>query len=56
MKKYIKPSIDVVDLKVKENIAALPQGLEPEVGTYNHEGNEMTLTTYNLAAVTTSQQ
>ena len=56
MKKYVKPAIDIVDLKVKENIAALPQGLNPQVGTYTYGEDEMTLTTYNLAAVTTSQQ
>ena len=55
MKKYVKPSIDIVDLKVKENIAALPQGLQPTVDTIEYGGNQMTLTTYNLAAVTTSQ-
>ncbi len=56
MKKYVKPSIDIVDLKVKENIAALPQGLTPETDeSYSYGGNTMTLTTYNLAAVTTSQ-
>ena len=55
MKKYIKPTLEVVDLKVKENIAALPQGLTPEQGTYNYNGTDLTLTTYNLAAVTTSQ-
>ena len=53
MKKYIKPTVDIVDLKVKENIAALPQGLVDE--TYNYNNQQTTLTTYNLAAVTTSQ-
>jgi len=55
MKKYIKPTLEVVDLKVKENIAALPQGLTPVEGTYEYDSRQMTLTTYNLAAVTTSQ-
>ena len=55
MKKYVKPTLEVVDLKVKENIAALPQGLKPDVGTYTYAGEDLTLTTYNLAAVTTSQ-
>lgn len=53
MKKYVKPSVDIVDLKVKENIASLPQGIQSEYTA--PDGTQMTLTTYNLAAVTTSQ-
>lgn len=55
MKQYIKPSVDVVELAVRENIAALPNALvsgkvsEVEIG-----GQNVTLTTYNLAAQQTS--
>ena len=41
MKQYIKPSVDVVELAVRENIAALPNALvsgtvsEVEIGGQN---------------------
>ena len=36
MKTYIKPTVDVVELSVKENMAALPSGVQ--------EGNNITIT------------
>ena len=57
MKQYIKPSVDVVELAVRETIAALPTAL---TGTFdaNAKIGEQTvaLTTYNLAAQQTSNQ
>lgn len=52
MKLYVKPSVDVVELSVKETIADLPKGV---VTTETINGQEMKLTTYNLAAVETSE-
>lgn len=53
MKQYTKPTVNVVELSVKENIAALPNALvtvsQETIGT-----NTVTLTTYNLAAQSTS--
>ena len=53
MKQYVKPTVDVVELAVRENIAALPNALvsvsQETVGTQT-----VTLTTYNLAAQQTS--
>ena len=54
MKLYVKPSVDVVELSVKETIADLPVGVTVE--TKNINGQSMTLTTYNLAAVETSDE
>lgn len=53
MKQYIKPTVNVVELSVKENIAALPNALVTvsEVGT---SAGNVVLTTYNLAAQTDS--
>ena len=55
MKQYIKPTVDVVELSVRESIAALPNALVS--GTVSTEvigGQQVTLTTYNLAAQQTS--
>ena len=55
MKQYIKPTVDVVELSVRETIADLPNALVS--GTVSTEfigGQEVTLTTYNLAAQQTS--
>lgn len=57
MKQYIKPSVDVVELAVRETIAALPNALVS--GTVTQEtigGQQVTLTTYNLAAQQTSDK
>ncbi len=54
MKTYVKPTVEVVELSVKENMAALPSGITVQSidqGTYNG----VHLTTYNLAAVATSE-
>ena len=55
MKQYIRPTAEVVELSVKENIAALPAALQSvsvqqaKIGT-----QDVILTTYNLAATSTS--
>ncbi len=50
MKQYNKPTVNVVELSVRENIAALPvvsnQRIDLGYGTQN-----VSLTTYNLAAL-----
>lgn len=52
MKLYVKPSVDVVELSVKETIADLPAGVTT---TETIDGKQMTLTTYNLVAAETSE-
>jgi len=54
MKQYIKPSVDVVELSVKENIAALPNAIITQGAEVNGQTG-VTLTTYNLAALNTSE-
>ncbi|MBQ4527658.1 MAG: hypothetical protein II998_06275 [Clostridia bacterium] len=59
MKKYVKPTIDVVELSVKENMAALPAGISKTVVAGDSTGtteNGVPLTVYNLTAVTTSAE
>lgn len=54
MKTYVKPTVEVVELSVKENMAALPSAIkivDTTTGTYDG----VHLTTYNLAAVATSE-
>lgn len=55
MKQYIKPTVDVVELAVRETIANLPNALvQGTVTTEMIGGQQVTLTTYNLAAQQTS--
>ena len=54
MKQYNKPTFCVVELSVKENIAALPTALTGAVSTEEIGGKSVTVTTYNLAAQSTS--
>lgn len=56
MKHYTKPTATVVELAVKENIAALPSAISGVVTTHSVNGgtNNLILTTYNLAAAQTS--
>ena len=49
MKQYVKPTVDVVELTVRENIAELPAALSVQNVTIGSNQN-VTLTTYNLAA------
>ena len=58
MKHYTKPMLDVVELSVKENIAALPTAVScgtVTTGQTVNGVNNVALTTYNLATVQTSQ-
>ena len=51
MKQYIKPTAQVVELSVKENIAALPKALEYKtVQTATLGSKQVYLATYNLAS------
>ena len=55
MKQYIRPTAEVVELSVKENIAALPAALKSVSVEQAPIGNQnVILTTYNLAATSTS--
>ena len=55
MKQYIKPTAEVVELSVKENIAALPAALQSvSVQQAKIGSQDVILTTYNLAATSTS--
>lgn len=56
MKQYIKPTVEVVELAVRENIAALPAALSvtSESVTIGSASETVILTTYNLAAAQTS--
>jgi len=59
MKKYVKPTIDVVELSVKENMAALPAGISQTAATDVTETTTdagIPLTVYNLTAVKTSAE
>lgn len=59
MKSYIKPELNVVELSVKENMAALPAGIQTPTATesyqYEGTGTEVPLTVYNLTLLNTSQ-
>ncbi len=58
MKNYVKPEINVVELSVKETMAALPTGIKTAPvagaadGTY---GDDIPLTVYDLTSINTSQ-
>ena len=57
MKQYTKPTASVVELAVKENIAALPSAIAGNGVVSEHviNGNQnLILTTYNLATQSTS--
>ncbi len=55
MKQYIKPTAEVVELSVKENIAALPKALDyTTVQKATIGSKNVYLTTYNLAALRNS--
>ena len=59
MKTYVKPIIDVVELSVKENMAALPAGISKTAVAGDATGTTdagVPLTVYNLASVTKSSE
>ena len=53
MKTYVKPTVDVVELSVKENMAALPTGVNQTINMGATYGDVET-TVYDLTAVATS--
>ncbi len=57
MKQYTKPTATVVELAVKENIAALPSAIagNGNVSELVVNGQNLILTTYNLATQSTSK-
>ena len=52
MKSYVKPTVEVVELSVRESMADLPDAV---TGEFDYNGGKIHLTTYNLAAVSTSE-
>ena len=56
MKMYTKPTVDVVELSVKETMAALPAAVSGSVATGTYTSGEVTYaaTVYDLTATTTS--
>lgn len=56
MKQYTKPMLDVVELSVKENIAALPTAVAGNAtqGTYTMGDTRVNMNVYNLATLSTS--
>jgi len=58
MKNYVKPELNVVELSVKETMAALPAGIQtaPESVSYTTDTTvDVPLTVYNLTSLNTSQ-
>ena len=58
MKTYVKPTVDVVELSVKENMAALPTGVSTGVtSTINYAGyGDVATTVYDLTKASASTQ
>lgn len=57
MKTYVKPTVDVVELSVKENMAALPTGItEGAPSTYTYNNNVVDMTVYDLTKASASTQ
>ena len=56
MKTYVKPTVDVVELSVKENMAALPSavGTATGSGSYQYGGAAIATTVYDLTVASTS--
>lgn len=55
MKTYVKPTVDVVELSVKENMAALPSGIDQSTNaTYTYGGTSYTATVYDLTTANNS--
>lgn len=56
MKTYVKPTVDVVELSVKENMAALPSAVNASgnPGSYLYGGAPVTTTVYDLTVASTS--
>ena len=58
MKQYLKPTVDVVEISVREDIAALPTAATGgTITTGNKFGDytDITLTAYTLSEVTVSK-
>ena len=57
MKQYTKPTATIVELSVKENLAALPAAISSTniVDAATSSSQSVILTTYNLAAASTSE-
>lgn len=57
MKTYVKPTVDVVELSVKENMAALPSGITGgTTNSYSYAGynSQIETTVYDLTTASTS--
>jgi len=57
MKTYVKPTVDVVELSVKENMAALPTGVSGTTSTLNYATyGDVATTVYDLTKASASAQ
>ena len=57
MKTYVKPTVDVVELSVKENMAALPTGVTGSIqGSISFGESVMQTTVYDLTKASASVQ
>lgn len=57
MKNYVRPTVDVVELSVKENMAALPSSIAPVAGTpgtVNVGNDTYVATVYDLTSLSDS--
>ena len=55
MKTYVKPTVDVVELSVKENMANLPAGVTTSTGTsISYNDNSYVETVYDLTNASSS--
>lgn len=53
MKKYIKPSAEIVELTVKESLSELKQKSEERTFGFGSQSKTMTLTTYATKNIST---
>lgn len=55
MRKYIKPSAEIVELSVKESLSALKKRTDERLFGFGGTSNSMTLTTYSTKTISTIQ-
>ena len=56
MKKYIKPSAEIVELSVKESLSALKRRTDQRSFGFGGTNNSMTLTTYSTKTISKVQE
>jgi len=55
MRKYIKPSAEIVELSVKESLSALSKRTDERTFGFGGTSKSMTLTTYSTKAISKIQ-